>query len=212
MHYWFGESFETADPPKDFGTPISCCSPELILEKQKAGQGSDIWALACTIFEIRTGRKLFDNYDDDIDEYLETVVLMLGKLPEARWTSWEGRKALFGDKADDQVHVVKLRRPARRDESADDLPPTHYLNGIPIEPRSIREALAPGIYYKRVEPGTMAHLGVSKLEVEVMSDLLSKMLQHDPKQRLSVRDTLTHEWFNCKLSDITSKNSHHTTQ
>ncbi len=87
----FGESFQMATPPTDLGTPQVYCAPEQILE-QKISKGCDLWALGCTLFEIRTGRKLFDTFDDDADEYLCKVASLLGKYPEPWWTeTWSMR-------------------------------------------------------------------------------------------------------------------------
>lgn len=81
-----GESFEASNPPIKIGTPLRYCPPELLLDGTTASKASDIWALACTLFQIRTGQKLFDSFDNDVDEYLYFIVLMLGKLPEPWWT------------------------------------------------------------------------------------------------------------------------------
>ena len=87
----FGESFEISQPPDDLGIPGPYRSPELILDKE-AGFGSDIWALGCSLFEIRTGRKLCETFDDDVDSHLGAMALILGKLPEPWWSSWETRE------------------------------------------------------------------------------------------------------------------------
>ena len=65
----FGESFEIASPPEHVGIPQPYCSPELILDGV-VGIGCDLWALGCTLFGIRTGRKLFDLFDEDVDDHL----------------------------------------------------------------------------------------------------------------------------------------------
>jgi serine/threonine protein kinase len=91
-----GESFKVLDPPEELGIPEIYRSPELLLNKT-AGLGSDLWALGCTLFEIRTGRKLFNTIDVDADDVLYNIVLLLGKLPEPWWTTWEGRKACSKD-------------------------------------------------------------------------------------------------------------------
>lgn len=88
----FGESFSTSNPPSELGTPRAYCSPELLLN-QAAGVASDLWALGCTLFEIRTGRKLFNLFDDEVDDYLYAMVSLLGKLPEPWRTGWQCHNA-----------------------------------------------------------------------------------------------------------------------
>lgn len=193
----FGESFEVTCPHEELGTPVAYRSPELILE-QKAGKPSDIWALACSLFDIRTGRKLFDTFDGDADDTLDKIVLLLGKLPEYLWTSWEGRKVAFEDESDDHGNVVKIRKPSIPGESATVIEPTHTSDGIAIEPRSIREAITPGLYYDVLNEdneSAVIHRSISEQEIELLTDLLSKILHLDPEQRISAKDASEHEWF-----------------
>ena len=82
----FGESFEISQPPDDLGIPGQYPPPELIPDK-KASFGSDIWALGCSLFKIRTGRKLFSPFDDEDNEYLDAFVQVLGRLPEPCWST-----------------------------------------------------------------------------------------------------------------------------
>lgn len=85
----FGESFDVSQPPNDLGIPGPYRSPELILDKT-AGFGSDIWALGCSLFKIRTGRQLFSSLEDDDTDYLDAIVkswvncLSHGGLPPGR--------------------------------------------------------------------------------------------------------------------------------
>ena len=55
----FGHSYEISSPSKPPGIPILYQSPELMLDSKignsTAGLVSDIWALACTLFEFRAG-------------------------------------------------------------------------------------------------------------------------------------------------------------
>jgi len=58
----FGISFFASAPPAEgLGTPYGYLAPEVIFDK-KSGFHSDIWALACTIFEIRAGVALFEMF------------------------------------------------------------------------------------------------------------------------------------------------------
>ena len=62
--------FAYPKPPQSLGTPRPYRSPELMLDI-KASIGSDVWALACTLFQIGTGRKLFEAFDNEDDDYLD---------------------------------------------------------------------------------------------------------------------------------------------
>ncbi|KAI9052330.1 hypothetical protein LZ554_003680 [Drepanopeziza brunnea f. sp. 'monogermtubi'] len=58
----FGESFFVDNSPEEgVGTPADFRSPELLLEN-KCGKGSDIWALALTVFELRLQSRLFRSF------------------------------------------------------------------------------------------------------------------------------------------------------
>ncbi|KAI1123109.1 kinase-like domain-containing protein [Nemania abortiva] len=117
----FGESFEISNPSADLGIPQVYRAPEYVLDKT-IGVDCDLWALACTIFEIRTGRRLFDTFDDDPDEHLCKMAMVLGKLPEPWWSeTWEARSHFLVDEVDTYRKVVE--KP---------------------EPRSIRESEIPG--------------------------------------------------------------------
>jgi hypothetical protein len=50
----FGESYDMHSPPEDLGITASFRSPELLFDNT-IGVGCDLWALACTIYEVRTG-------------------------------------------------------------------------------------------------------------------------------------------------------------
>ena len=81
----FGESFDVSDPPLDLGIPQIYCSPEYALDKN-IGFGCDIWALGCRLFDIRKGRRLFDTFDDDLEEYLCAMAMVLA--PSRSTTDW----------------------------------------------------------------------------------------------------------------------------
>jgi serine/threonine protein kinase len=77
----FGTSFFLDKPPEDVGTPASFCSPKLLLQRV-AGKPSDVWALACTIFEMRNGEPLFESFVFGEEDVLQSMIGALGPLPK----------------------------------------------------------------------------------------------------------------------------------
>lgn len=78
----FGQSFFYENPPADgVGTPLSYRAPEATFDQQ-ASFWSDIWALGCIIFEIRSGTPLFESFFEGPTEVMRQMVQTLGKLPE----------------------------------------------------------------------------------------------------------------------------------
>ncbi|KAL2068500.1 hypothetical protein VTL71DRAFT_14837 [Oculimacula yallundae] len=189
----FGESFDLTSPPEDMGIPQVYCSPEYTLDRI-VDVGTDIWSLGCTIFEIRIGRKLFDTFDDDQDEYLWKMAMLLGKLPEPWWSqTWTARKTIFEDNTDDEGRVVEVPQQLRPSENGE--PEIERTVVQVAEPRSIKEAIARGLFYEnRNGPGGV-HIDIPEPEVELLADLLANILKYDPVERITARQVSEHAWF-----------------
>ncbi|PVH78325.1 hypothetical protein DL98DRAFT_516818 [Cadophora sp. DSE1049] len=88
----FGIAFLEDQSSIDIGTPKNYCAPEFNFKSPRS-ISSDIWALGCTIFEIRTGSCLFRYRGIPTrDQMLIAAVKILGKLPDVWWDQWkEGR-------------------------------------------------------------------------------------------------------------------------
>lgn len=85
----FGIAFLQKSSSLNIGTPKSYCAPELLFGFHRS-TASDIWALGCTIFEIRTGFQLFKYKSvPKRDEMLIAMVKLLGPLPDEWWDVWE---------------------------------------------------------------------------------------------------------------------------
>ncbi|KAM7186781.1 Protein kinase-like domain containing protein [Rhypophila sp. PSN 637] len=183
----FGESYPISNPTPDLGIPQVYCSPEYTLEG-KVAIGSDIWALGCTLFEIRTGRKLFDIFDDDKDEYLAKMALILGRFPGKWWSEvWEARESYFKDLDADGKKEVGGR-------VVDVQPTDHHVDQKP-EARSLEDAIREGLFYEhRGRPGGIER-PISEKEAIVFADLLGKLLRYDPEERISPAEALGHKWF-----------------
>ncbi|KAK3334069.1 kinase-like domain-containing protein [Cercophora scortea] len=175
----FGESFDVRDVPEDLGVPEEYRAPEYILDK-RVGAETDIWALGCTLFEIRTGKRLFDLVDDDPDDHLERMVDILGKFPEPWWSkTWEARRRYFREERDRDRRLSY--QPIRNNMAAT----------AKSSPRSIEEALLTASGYEQESIGT----AVSPAEARTFGDLLRRIFKYAPEQRVAAEDLLDHGWF-----------------
>jgi serine/threonine-protein kinase SRPK3 len=187
----FGESFDVLSPTLDLGIPQAYCPPEYTLDKT-VGIGNDIWALGCTLFEIRTGRRLFDAFDEQ-DECLWKLALILGRFPEPWWsTTWEGRREKFEDNADANGRVVEIRRDMGSMNAED-----YTAHGIFIRPqaRSLKDALASGLCYEgRFSPAGFEQ-DICPEEIDLFSELLMMLLKYTPEERITAKEASDHAWF-----------------
>lgn len=197
-----GEAFRFDTPPEYLGIPLPYRSPELLLEKDCSnlnGFASDLWALGCTLFEMRTGQRLFDCFDDDDDEYLIAMAYVLGKMPEPWWsTTWEARKRLFKDEADSLGRVVSARVCSTDNEEPNPKAMESTVHpSVAGKARSLRDKLASDVWYEYLnEAGKRAHREISEKEKDLLADLIALLLKWQPEERLSAEEALKHEWFN----------------
>ncbi|RDB29753.1 Serine/threonine-protein kinase SRPK [Hypsizygus marmoreus] len=180
----FGQSFSMIGPPKDYepATVPHYQSPEARFEG-RIGAPSDVWALACTIFQIRAGFPLFEAFLGGDDEILKEIVATLGKLPEPWWDAFENHHLWFDE---------------------DGMPKARELQQVllPAEKTSIKQKLesvggqdalpATGDDGPMMErPGTR----LDKMEIQLLGDLLKKMLRYRPQGRIKMREVVAHPWF-----------------
>uniref|UniRef100_A0A0W0G6R6 non-specific serine/threonine protein kinase n=1 Tax=Moniliophthora roreri TaxID=221103 RepID=A0A0W0G6R6_MONRR len=182
----FGQSFNASHPPVGYepATAFNYQSPEARFES-RIDTASDVWALACTIFEMRAGFPLFESFLGSDDHVLKETVQMLGKLPDPWWNSFGTRHLWFDDHGEPKS--LELQQQAR------------VL--LPAERTSIREKfLSIGVNDEPTETddGPMMEPYGTKLdetEVELLEDLLEKMLRYQPQDRITMRDVISHPWF-----------------
>ncbi|KAG7425590.1 Serine/threonine-protein kinase SRPK [Fusarium oxysporum f. sp. raphani] len=161
-----------SSPPEDLGIPENYLPPEILLECPEAiGPACDLWALGCTLFEIREQLPLFYMIYDK-DELLAEMVRFFGKLPESWWAKWEAREEYFD--ADGKW---------LRDEE------DWSLEVALSKPIEIFDA---GEKYKE---GPKQSLQTPETEQKLLADLLYRLFKYDPRERLSAEEVLRHEWF-----------------
>ncbi|KAI1414805.1 kinase-like protein [Hypoxylon sp. FL1857] len=79
----FGQSFSANEPPTELGTPLFYFPPELCFGYLPSKK-SDVWALACIIFEVQTWRPLVIMVFQSFEILLGSLRFTLGLLP-AEW-------------------------------------------------------------------------------------------------------------------------------
>lgn len=169
----FGESYAVDSPPEDLGIPENYLPPDILLQNEEEplkdinGPACDIWALGCTLFEIRQQIPLFYMIYDR-DELVAEYVRFFGRLPESWWNEWAGREDWFDEKG------RYLRDPDNKDEWS--------LEVALSKPSEVVDPV------KKV-------LSTDEKEQKLLADLLYRVFQYEPEKRPSVEEVLGHEWF-----------------
>ena len=170
-----GEAFfQLSPPPKGVGTPVSYCSPELILQG-KASASSDIWALSCTMFEMRAGFPLFESFIRSSNEVLREMIRILGTPPKPLWPFLEQHEIYLGQ-------TEAFCGPFFGERIGE--------IGMNDEEASICSSDAPSFDLLMEPPGTE----VLEDEVNSLACLLQNTLDYTPEKRLSVDSIVKHSW------------------
>lgn len=182
----FGQSYIAASPPPSYqpGTILSYQPPETRFEG-RAGFEADIWMLGCAIFEIRAGFSLFESFIGSDIEVLKQMVETLGRLPDPWWDAFQQRALWFGkggqpmgeqdqDRAGVhlEAHGTSIRMRLLEIGKQDD--PPSKDEGAMIENSGVR---------------------LPEEEVDLLADLLQKMLKYSPEERICIQDVIRHPWF-----------------
>ncbi|KAF8342403.1 kinase-like domain-containing protein [Amanita rubescens] len=179
----FGQSYDITAPPKDYHpcTALHYFSPEASLDNIVT-PASDIWGLACTIFEIRAGFSLFTSFLVSKSTVLQDIVSTLGKLPEPWWSKFEERHVWFEENGEPKVQVNgKPTFPARKTSIRELLQTVGDDEKVGIE--RDEPMMEP--------PGTR----LEEEELELLSNLLEKMLRYQPEKRITIKEVVRHPWF-----------------
>lgn len=208
----FGISYFAEKPLTDLGTPPAFAAPEILFEKT-AGQTTDLWALGCTIYTIRSNAKLFEiRWGGLPTECIGAMVEVLGPPPP----KWD---CLYFDDAG----KLKPRVEASEDEDipswTDYVPDRISLSEIVAniadeyhgpprkEDNRPREKLPTELELEAEGctfgwPEEKPTITISKNEADKLEDLLQKVIRWDPDERPSAQELLAHEWFLGDFEDI----------
>lgn len=182
----FGCAFPLNSPPSSpdgIGLTMSYSAPEVIIDSKMSAY-SDIWALGCVIFEIRSGGQLFGDWIGTKDDILRQMVQAFGKLPEPWWTAWENRTLFFDDDGEPRktwddgiVRASKFELDEMISEidaeDAEEDDPERSCAAM-LEPNSVK---------------------VPEDEALQMQDLLERILKWKPEERISIKEIMDHHWL-----------------
>ncbi|KAH8196142.1 hypothetical protein TruAng_009677 [Truncatella angustata] len=183
----FGESFLIDALKEGSGIPLAYAAPE-ILFNQNPGLSTDIWSLACTIYQVRSDEVLLGNsYISGalFTQIVHSIELLLGPLPEVYRGVWN-----------------RLPSSRRRDSSPEDDngPATCSAKTLRIHQEEIKsEKGYPQMFSATVGQQRATVVGKTDDTEEITSewtysrgeslslgDLLQKMLKYSPDERSSV--------------------------
>jgi serine/threonine-protein kinase SRPK3 len=178
----FGQSYMLGECPTDY-TPATAPhyrAPESRFEKQ-CTMATDVWSLGCLLFEIRAGFPLFDPTWANGTMILVQNVNMLGKLPEPWWTSFTGRSEYFEENGDPKRKTDRTSIRAQLCSIGTwDSPSRQRWDKVPMfEPLETR---------------------LSEHEIDLLEDLVSKMVRCRPEERITMDEVLSHPWFSYQTS------------
>ncbi|KAG8164008.1 hypothetical protein KVR01_005926 [Diaporthe batatas] len=212
----FGESFLASNAPESTGIPHSYCAPEGFFENSyNFGFGSDIWALGCSIFEIRRSGHPFLGFGGVWGLVSEWEDLN-GPLPEPYRSAFAKQVEV----PEDPLQWATLSVEERKESQAEHM----RRVGVPgslhmlllleeqfVVPLAEGEAQPPppppgrgcrGRYLMR--PGYKIMVSeIPEGEVLELLDLFKKIFAWKPEDRIGVDEILSHAWFNsCREGDV----------
>lgn len=144
-------------------------APEVILELGWS-YPCDMWSLGCIIVELVTGDALFVTRENL--EHLAMMQQVLGPIPEELVSNVGARTTTY-------FHNQKLHWPAE-DSSRKSIKAVNQLSDL----RTLLRELG--------DIPTDAHL-------DVLEDLVSRLLTYNPSKRMTAKDALAHQFFKLKF-------------
>lgn len=216
----FDQSFLISVPPEQMlGTPAEFLAPEVAVGL-KASPASDVWALGCSIFRIRSGEGPFSGFEvtSPVD-LLRIVIQTLGEFPGSwgdtlfdyygqptkeptkgsPFEPWEDKRSI--DKIWDQPENsvietgrVRLEHQVWKEGKKKPYPPC--LSNTIWKPTAtkINNSYIDG-YSDETDELLEALPKILENEAALLYDLLSKIFVYDAQKRPSAREMLSHPWF-----------------
>ncbi|KLP16116.1 dis1-suppressing protein kinase dsk1 [Fusarium fujikuroi] len=212
----------TAPPRKTLGTPPGFLAPEVAVGNL-ASTASDVWALGCSILQIRSGSSPFSipNVDSPanllgwVSEYLGRIPASWGEplfdddgLPTMDTINGEplgeilentrSLKQWIGEIWDQPENLEELQSSSTAPERVRDENKPYlecYSNKF-WKPAATRiDNVYLGAYSDKVDKIIESLPKIPTHEADLLYDLISKIFVYEPVQRVSAKDILAHPWF-----------------
>jgi serine/threonine protein kinase len=82
---------------KPLNTALPFAAPETLLRDETVTPAVDIWALACTFYQLFSMNTMFEEDGSGADDVISDHVVTFGKLPQRWWDKWSGRSKYFSE-------------------------------------------------------------------------------------------------------------------
>ncbi|CAI7621165.1 unnamed protein product [Penicillium glandicola] len=165
----FGESFNPHISPKFSSKTLPLLQPpEARFSDEPLSFASDIWTLACTIWEIAGQRPLFETFFPTANRVTAEQVEVLGILPPEWWGKWSRRLDWFNEEGELNLEPGMSTR------------------------RDFDRRFEYSIQIPRAEAGSETMTAKERRAFEAM---LRSMLIYRPNERATAQQVLHSEWM-----------------
>ncbi|KAK5938564.1 hypothetical protein PMZ80_008753 [Knufia obscura] len=183
-------------------------SPERLFGiSPRHSKASDVSALACCFFELRTNTQLVNGDSPSI--FKQALQILLGPLPE-QWL--ESIKVMEGDETEsiippEEFQYIEDTLEARI-RNVGDWSPWHTMSmeercKFVISDLGEEYALSSDCDLEaQVNTGPPPPARLSEEELVDFYDLLSKMLRYLPEERITIQEVLDHPWLHKTYTDL----------
>ncbi|KAK1831434.1 kinase-like domain-containing protein [Podospora conica] len=230
----FGVAYKVDEAPSSSGIPAPYAPPEDIFNTGNLGLASDLWSLACTLAQLRTGQIPFGDEGDILDQtyHMERV---LGPLPPFYRASYlEDYEGTFANDPEDVSLPVSMTVEQWNDELQQNQATcgnSNYLlvmmaaypiiTNITPETQAKLEAhnhrrteVLPPYEYSEAEPrddnwDSVLRGPMDKEEADKFFDLLNSIFTWRPEDRPSIDQIIKHPWFEGRRVLLDAKISGH---
>lgn len=170
----FDEAYHLVEPPFSTGIPEPYLPPEDLVPlgdsigEHVDGVAAELWALGCTLFEIRMQTPLFFMLSGE-NEMLAEMVALFGRPHAELWQKWTDRHEYFDENG---LSLNSLAEVSLGD-----------LVSLPLQMKY------------SWEEDSQKSCEMDMRERRLFIDLLCGIMQFVPEKRASLDDILEHEWF-----------------